>query len=206
MRGHFLFGGVFWGLVLIFFGIGIIAKYILIINIPLYQLFVSLLLIYIGLRIILGGFWHFSFGHAIYGHRSLKYNPDEKNNEFNISFGDGIIDLSEVSIKDENVDIRINTFFGGGCVILNPEIPAQVKVSSSFGAATFPDGNSASFGNTYYKTPGFNKDNKYMDISVNLSFGGLRFVNSKEDIDNYCDWRKEWRHERKKWRHRHHRW
>ncbi len=203
MRINFLFSRVFWGIVLIFFGIGVMLKIVLNIDIPLNQIFFSLLLIFIGIQIIFGGFRPWNFDHTIH---SFHYNQSDNNNEFNISFGSGVIDLSDVSLSDGNADIRINTFFGGGCVVLNPDIPAQVKVTSTFGGATFPDGNSVSFGESYYKTPGFNKDNKFLNINVNIAFGGLRFVNSKDDIDKYCDWRKEWRHERRKWRHHHHRW
>ncbi len=202
MRSGFIFSGFFWGLLLIFFGVCVLLKAFLNIDIPLLQLFLSFLFIYIGLRIIFGGFfWRGHFGPSHIGHQTLYYDPESKNNEFSISFGSGLIDLSNVSLEKETVDIKVSSSFSGCCVLLNPDSPAIIKVNSSFGGATFPDGNCLSFGNTTYKTKNFSKDSNHLSIEASVSFGSLRFVTSKDDADSFCNMDgRDWKSEKRYWR------
>ena len=144
----FLCSGLFWGSILILFGISVILKAMFHIHIPLFRLLFALILIYLGIRVLVGGAWCRSHCSTVMFSESSSMAADDKG-EYSIIFGRGVIDTGAVPASDKV--IRINTIFGASVVKVPKNVPTIVKVDAAFSSVKLPDGNIASFGTYIYK-------------------------------------------------------
>lgn len=170
----FLWNGIFWGVVLVIFGISFILKAVFHIDIPIFRLFVAFIFIYIGVKIIIGDRIIKSKAtekEVIFSEGEFKYDR-EKFKEYNIIFGSGKIDLSDIGELDENKLIRVNTIFGGGSLIIKKNAPFRLKTSVAFGGISFPEGEAIYFGEKELKQG--EKSTYYLDIELNVVFGGFK--------------------------------
>lgn len=175
MRTCFIFSGVFWGAILILLGISIILRSLLHINIPVFQLLIAFFFIYIGISILSRGFYYKKSPKTIvFEEREVEGKPHEK---YDVIFGRGEIDLSKVSLEKGNVRVSVNTVFGSGVIRLNPQIPAEIIVSSVFAEAKFPDGNSIFMGRYIYRTKEFKKEENHLIVDADVVFGALEIKN-----------------------------
>lgn len=176
MKMGFIFSQVFWGIFLILLGISFIFKVLFHLDIPVFRLFVSFILIYMGLRVLTGGFGcERNSRNMFFNDYQFKVNTD---GEYNIIFGRGVVDLTSYQ-ADANTRIKINTIFGSGLVKLDPAQPLKIKVNSAFAGARMPDGNMISFGEYTYQTPAVKEDQPYGKMEVNVVFGELQLTESR---------------------------
>lgn len=172
----FIFSQVFWGLFLILLGVSFILKVLFHLDIPVFRLFVSFILIYMGLRVLTGGFaCERNSRNMIFNDHQIKVTAT---GEYNVIFGRGVIDLTDYSV-DTNTRIKINTIFGSGLVKLAPSQPLKIKVTSAFAGAKMPDGNMISFGEYSYQTPAVQENQPYGEMEINVVFGELELSESK---------------------------
>ena len=176
MKTMCLFSGFFWGVILIVIGILIIIRVFLKVNIPFIRILFSLLLIYIGVRILMGGFRLKSAGNTVVFSES-RIEVTELSNEYNIIFGKGDIDLSKASPEDKGRRVKINTIFGRGEVKINPEMPVKIEIDCAFAEAKTPDGNQTFLGKYIYKTEKYSDDVNYLFIEADVVFGSLEIFN-----------------------------
>ncbi len=170
----FLWNGIFWGVVLIIFGISVVLKSLFHIDIPIFRLFIAFIFIYIGIKIIMGDKILKSKTterDVLFSEAEFKYDQ-EKIKEYNIIFGSGKIDLTNIGELTEDKIIRINTIFGGGNLILKKNTPFRLKTSVAFGGISFPEGEAIYFGEKEVKTG--EKTQYHVDIILNVVFGGFR--------------------------------
>ncbi len=176
MKMGFIFSQVFWGLFLVLLGVSFILKVLFHLDIPVFRLFVSFLLIYMGLRVLTGGFGcERNSRNMIFNDYQFRVTAD---GEYNVIFGRGVVDLTGYQV-DANTRIKINTIFGSGLVKLDPAQPLKIKVNSAFAGAKMPDGNMISFGEYNYQTPAVKDDQPYGIMEVNVVFGELQMTESK---------------------------
>ena len=171
----FLFSSFFWGAVIILFGLSIILNAVFNIKIPVFSIIIALIFIYLGLKILAGSFGiKTSRNTVVFSSSEIK--SSNKNEEYNIIFGKGSIDLSEIELDDEFLDFEVNVVFGKGDVMIDPAKPFIVKVSSVFSSAHLPDGNVAAIGNNSYISPGYVKGQKYISVRADVVFGELNII------------------------------
>lgn len=171
----FLFSSFFWGAVIIIFGLSIILNAVFHIKIPVFSIIIALIFIYLGLKILFGSFGiKTSRNTVVFSTSDMKCR--NKNEEYNIIFGKGSIDLSEIELDDEHLDFEVNVVFGRGDVMIDPAKPFIVKVSSVFSGAHLPDGNVAAIGNNSYISPGYVKGQKYISVRADVVFGELNII------------------------------
>ncbi len=174
----FLFSSFFWGAVVILIGLSIILNAVFNIKIPVFSIIIALIFIYLGLKILFGSFGiKTSKNTVVFSSSDIK--SSNKNEEYNIIFGRGSIDLSEVELDDEFLDYEINVVFGKGDVVIDPTKPVIVKVSSVFSGAHLPDGNVAAIGNNSYVSPGYVKGERYISVRADVVFGELNIIEHK---------------------------
>lgn len=175
MRMGFIFTGVFWGVVLILIGLGVIINVVFGIKIPIFRTIFALFLIYLGVQMLTGiSFWNKSKKAAIFEEKKIEVTTTS--DKYDVVFGKGEIDLSGIELKDQNVRVDINTVFGGSVIKINPALPTKIIVSSAFGGAHLPDGNVVAFGQYTYKNESFKNAKKYLLINASVVFGGIEFV------------------------------
>lgn len=172
----FVFSEVFWGVFLIILGISIVIKVVFNINVPLVRILFSFFLIYLGIRILMGGFGvEKPKNMVLFDNQELK--PARAADNYNIVFGRGMIDLSNIPMGQGVTKIEVNTVFAEGIIKTNPAVPTVIIVNSVFAGARLPDGNVATFGKYTYKSAGFKEAPNYLEIEANVVFGGLQIVN-----------------------------
>lgn len=167
--------GMFWGVLLILLGISIILKVLFNITIPIFRIAFALLLIYLGVKILTGGFGiERKKNTVLFNDSKIEYT--ESSDEYNVLFGKGVVNLSNVSLEKKTVEVKVNTVFAEGTIRINPALPTKILVNSAFAGARMPDGNVISFGNYTYKTKSFKENENYLKIEANVVFGSLKVV------------------------------
>ena len=184
------FSGIFWGCLLILVGIAIVLKSLMHINLPLFQIGAAFILIWIGMKIILGGFGSNS---GVYGYRIYRFDPDNPDQTFRYSYGGVSIDLTEAKPDKDIIHVRIEGSFGAGMVLLNPDTPVRIRANASFGGVDFPDNGTQDAGSGEFRSDSYNKDKPYLDIEASQSFGAIRFVTTNKKFDGRKSYRKAWR-------------
>ena len=171
----FIFTGVFWGVVLILIGLGVIINVVFGIRIPIFRTIFALFLIYLGIQMLTGtSFWNKSKKAAVFEEKKIEVTT--ASDKYDVVFGKGEIDLSGIKLKDRNVRVDINTVFGGSVIKINPALPTKIMASSAFGGAHLPDGNVVAFGQYTYKNDSFKDAKIYLLINASVIFGGIKFV------------------------------
>lgn len=120
---------IIFGIFVILFGISIIINHVFKINIPLGKFLLGLFVIYLGFKILLGG-----FGidinvkgdkNAIFSKQDYAPNNLKTDNEYNAIFGSSAIDLSDTKIaENETVKMELNAVFGN----LEIKVPKDVNL------------------------------------------------------------------------------
>jgi predicted membrane protein len=173
--------GLFWGIVLILVGLSLIVKIVFNIDFSIMRILFAFLFIYLGIRIFIGKDFslfnnHQEGNNVIFSERSFKDVDDGK--EYNVIFGGGKYDLSEMTIPDSQVvRIKLNTIFGGSQVIVNPAIPIRIDSNTAFGGTKMPNGNTSAFGSLDYENDSAKVSKPRLIIETNTVFGGLQVKN-----------------------------
>lgn len=175
MKMGFIFTEVFWGVLLILLGAAIVIKVVFNINIPIIRLLLAFILIYLGIRLMIG--WGF---HKEQPNNTVLFNDNriEATNpaeEYNVIFGRGTIDLTKL-VPSNTAVAKVNVIFGGGLIRIDPSQPVRIEANSAFGEARMPDGNNVTFGNYIYKTPSYQEGKPALRIEANAVFGALEIV------------------------------
>jgi len=167
----FLFSGLFWGVVIILLGITVILKAVFHVDIPLFRIIFALCIIYFGLRVLVGGFHGGKERQTVvFGESRLSLTDDS---EYNVVFGKGSLDLSGVEPGDRSDAIEFTTVFGKGTLIVNPNVPMRIKVSSAFGGVRMPDGTNIAFGDYTYRSKAYKEGSPFLNIKAAVVFGNL---------------------------------
>jgi predicted membrane protein len=168
----------FWGAIIVLLGLSIILKAVFHINIPLVRIVFGILLIYWGIKMISGGFGkRWSSNDVIFNEGSARYDDDK--NDYNIIFGNGVVDLFKAETPAQKRKIDVNVVFGNGRLILNDSIPAKVKMTAVFGSAEAPDKSSNGFGESTFTTSTFSENAPYILIDATAVFGKLELESRK---------------------------
>lgn len=171
---NFLFSGLFWGLILVLIGISVIIKAVFKIDIPIVRLIFALILIYFGLKMLLGGFRIGTERTIIFQEAELKAGA--RDSEYNIIFGSGEINISDLKLEDRIIRIEADIIFGSGKVLLPAGIPVIVKTSTVFGQCRLPDAQTSAFGDRTYRSPGIDTSQPYLILELDVVFGSAEII------------------------------
>ncbi len=166
---------LFWGLLLIILGLSLVFRIVFNIDFPLLKIILAFVFIFLGLRLLFGSFGMSRFKSdehdVVFGEK--KYRSFENNKEYNVVFGKGIYDFRDFKLDGNIKRVRLNTVFGGSEIRLPGDLPVRMRVEAAFAGANLPNGNSAVFGSTYYESPGMDPNSPYLDLKVDVVFGGV---------------------------------
>ncbi len=171
----FMFGSVFWGVVLILAGVSIVLKAVFHIYIPVFRIVVAGIIIYFGVRLLLGNHAGYSDAETIV-FRDAKFKPGTMQDDYSVIFGKGTVDLRELSLEDESIHIEVSVIFGSADVLIDPEMPLKIESSTVFGDTNFPRGSSSPFGDSVYRSPNYSKNEPHVTLETNAIFGGIRIL------------------------------
>ena len=168
MRGS---QGLFWGIFLIGIGILMIIKYQFKLNISMPRIVFGVLLLALGISMLLGGPGLKTQSNIIFSEGNVQAVKPEK--EYNVIFGNLVIDLATISRDELGESIKINTVFGNTLVKIDPNTPTLIKVTSAFGSGSTPDGSTIVFGDHTQK---IGEGDQVLTIEANVVFGKIDFI------------------------------
>ena len=167
--------GLFWGIVLMLIGLGIVIRIVFNVDLPIFKLLVAFFFIWLGLRIMLGdrGMLHFraTKNDVVFNENSFNEINNE-NKEYNVIFGKAIYDFRELEVKGKT-KIHLNAIFGGAEIKLKKGAAYRIVTESVFGGIKLPNGNTSVFGTTHYQSDNFNPDSAHLFIKAEVVFGGI---------------------------------
>ncbi|MDI3503199.1 MAG: hypothetical protein PWP64_135 [Candidatus Cloacimonadota bacterium] len=168
MRMNFFFSNIFWGTLLVLWGVSLILKTFNI-HLPLAKIFLAVIIIMFGIKLLIGtGSSHVSRSKA-----SRKSDIRVNNSgEYNMIFSSGKIDLTDLDQYAH--DIEINVIFGSAKVILPAHLNYDIEPSTIFGATVLPNKHQYGFGDSHYHrgtNPG-----ESTHIESSCIFGRIDFV------------------------------
>lgn len=167
---NFLFGGLFWGALLILIGLSMIAKAVFKIDIPVVRLIFAVIIIYWGLQMLFGtSFSRKTENSVIFDNADFKHVTVGK--EYNVIFGRSVIDLRDIELTEGKSKIEINVIFGNGLIYINPDLPMKIIVSTVFADSKLPKGHVSFFGDHVYKTPAYVEGEDYLKVELDVIFG-----------------------------------
>lgn len=169
------FSSYFWGLLFIVVGLAFIIKYAFHVeNLPIFRVVVGFILIYCGISVIVGGFSITSKNNIVFNNDNI--HIESKEDEYNILFSKGSVDLSDIQLQGKNRNIKVHTVFAKGTVIVNPNVPAVIKVSSVFASASIPNNTTISFGDYTYRTRAYKDGEPYLKLEADVVFGQVDII------------------------------
>jgi predicted membrane protein len=169
--------GLFWGLLLVVVGLGIIINIVFGVHIPILKTLLALFLIFLGVKLLLGNWWspwcfHGGKNEILLHERTITSLPGE-HNEFDIVFGKGTFDLRNLSLNAPVTTLNVDTVFGGTEILLTKGTPVKIDADVAFGGATLPDQETGGFGRFTYQSENFKPAEKYLYIKASAVFGGV---------------------------------
>jgi len=130
MRMNFLFGNAFWGILLLLWGMSLILKEFGV-NLPLVKVFIAVLIIMFGIRLLVGGFH--KPRHT--GIRSKTVTTSGKV-EYTTVFAAQDIDLTD--LKPDSPPLEITAVFGSAYVELPNDLEFEFEPTAVLGATVIP--------------------------------------------------------------------
>lgn len=174
----FISTGVFWGVVIILFGLSILLREVFHVNIPFVKILFGLILIYWGVRMITGGFGkNRNSNSSVLGDSEMQY--DSRHDDYDIVFGSGTVDLFKMETPVKNRKIEVSVVFGNGTVIINDSIPMKIEMNSVFGSSVIEDKRFNALGKTYNTTSAYVEGQPYVLLETNSVFGRLTIQSKK---------------------------
>ncbi len=166
---------LFWGLLLIILGLSLVFKIVFNLDFPLLKIIIAFVFIYIGLKLLFGNFGivHIKGGEAdvIFGEK--RFEDIRPGKEYNVVFGKGVFDFRDFDLEGRTQKVRMNTVFGSSEIRLPEDLPVRIRLDAAFAGANLPNGNTAVFGNTYYESPGLDTRSPFLDLKIDVVFGGV---------------------------------
>jgi len=167
---------IFWGALLIVIGIALVIKVVFNIDFPVFKIIVAFLFVYIGIRILFGSFGMSQFktgpNDTLFGERY--FNSPYEHGEYNVVFGKGVFDFTDVDLTKGTKEVKLGTVFGGTIIKIDPEMPVKIVADAVFAGAELPDGNTAVFGTSSYISDSYVSDSAHLFIKLDVVFGGVQ--------------------------------
>jgi predicted membrane protein len=176
MKMGFINSGAFWGIIIILIGVSMVLRYVFNIHFPLFRIVIACLLIFWGLRMLMGSFGnsrYYNYNSTIFS--NSRHHYDRSDNSYNVVFGRGELDLRNVKV-DKNQKIQVNSVFGSYTIRIDDSIPVKIISNVAFGNIQTPDDRDNAFGKYTYRSSNLNEDSPYILIDANVVFGDLKVL------------------------------
>jgi predicted membrane protein len=172
MKMGFINSGAFWGIIIILIGVSMVMRYVFNIHFPIFRIVFAFLLIFWGVRMLMGSFGISGFQNSVV-FSEANYKFDGKTDEYSVVFGKGVLDLRN-TVVDKNQKIRVNSVFGSYIIRINDSIPVMIISNVAFGSIQTPDDNDSSFGKYTFRSSNYNENSPHITVDANVVFGSLK--------------------------------
>ncbi len=170
--------GVLLGLLIVLVGVSIVLDVLFHIHIPVIRSAFAVLLIYLGVRVLIGAWAPVSRpaseGSTFMSQRLFNPTIASDRMRYDVVFGESIVDLTGLPERPEPTQVEVNAVFGSAVVKIDPSQAIDIQGSSVFGEARMPDQTLAAFGEIHYRPPGQRDASPRIRVKVNAVFGSVR--------------------------------
>lgn len=168
----FIFSGLFWGVMLVLFGISMILRAVFNLDIPIFRIIFALIIIYFGVKLLLGRqAFKNETNYSMF--RSSNVTMKESGGEYDVIFGQSNIDLSDIDVSESSKKVSVDVVFGSGHLLIDPEIPTKLNISTVFADCKLPHRSINFFGDSNYKTPAYVEGENYLLLNIDVVFGNV---------------------------------
>ena len=170
--------GLFWGAFLVLLGVSLVIKVVFNVDFPLVKIAIGAFFIFLGVKVLFGKVLipEGKVGPHDTVFTEKVYNNPEKGKEYNVVFGKGVYDFTNVDLSHGDFHAKVGTVFGGSVIKIDENMPVRIDADAVFAGAELPDGNTAVFGSSHYRTDSYNPDSAALIIKVDVVFGGVQVV------------------------------
>ena len=176
----FLFSGLFWGVMLVLFGISMILKAMFHFDIPIFRIIFALIIIYFGVKLLLGR--HAFKGDNNYSmFRSSDVTMSEDGGEYDVIFRQSNIDLSNIDISESSKKVEVNVVFGSGNLLIDPAKPMKLNISTVFADCKLPHRSINFFGDSNYTTSSYVEGENYILLNIDVVFGNAIVIEKGQE-------------------------
>ena len=176
----FLFGGLFWGVMLVLFGVSMILRAVFNLDIPIFRIIFALIIIYFGIKLLVGR-QAFKSEKNFSMFRSSTVTMKESGGEYDVIFGQSNIDLTNIDISESSKKVSVDVVFGSANLLIDPNVPMKLKVSTVFADCKLPNRNINFFGDSNYKTPAFVEGENYLLLNIDVVFGSVTITEKGQE-------------------------
>ena len=120
----------FWGIFLVSSGLFLILKHYFNWNIPTARILIGLFLVSLGLSLLIGGAGYRTQANIVLNEGRL--DIDARSKDYNVVFGQGVLDFSDAELDKLDKKIELNTVFGSTRVVLPKNAAVSIKANSVF--------------------------------------------------------------------------
>ena len=99
-----------------------------------------------------------------------RLNIGARAKDYNIVFGQAVLDFSDVSLEELDKKIELNTVFGSAEIVLPKDAAVEIK-AIAFSSTRLPDGTNLSFGDRTYLSDPQGKGQADFTLEINTVFG-----------------------------------
>ena len=169
---------VFWGSLLILLGIILVIKVVFNVDFPVIKVLVAAFFVFLGIRILFGSFGMFQIktgpNDVLFSERHYHAPFDQP--EYNVVFGKGVFDFTNVDLSEGSKNVKIGTVFAGTVIKISKDMPVEIAADAVFAGAELPGGNTAVFGSATYVTDNYQSDSTHLRIKLDVVFGGVQVI------------------------------
>jgi hypothetical protein len=170
---NIIFRETYWGALIILAGVLLIIRNVFKVDLPVMGIIFPIFIITLGVSLLSG----FRGGTERHG-KNILFSDDQfdavnSDEHYSVVFGKGSYDLRTLKPVDKDINVDISCAFGGVEILINPNIPMKIKVSSAFGGGQMPDGRTVAFGERVYKSPAYHDGSPSVNVKASVAFGGI---------------------------------
>lgn len=175
----------YWGGLLILGGFLLLINQFYDIEIPVFQILLSVLLISAGIELLISHQKNSSGMQdpvddysreqtTLFSSGESSVNDNSFPRQFNIIFGSRVLHLENLDLSKGDVFIQVNSIFSDCQVFIPQEINFSFNQNAVFGSTRSPGGGNTSFGQKTTRSKGFTKEKSTLHLEGNAIFGSIR--------------------------------
>jgi hypothetical protein len=100
----------------------------------------------------------------------------ELHNKYDFTFSNAVLDCTELPVPLQDKNIKIDVTFSKCVIKINPDVPAIIRIDTSFSNVRLPSNNSITFGEESYATRGYRRGLPCYYIQLDVSFSDVNII------------------------------
>lgn len=176
----FIFSSLFWGVMLLLLGASMILRAVFNLDIPVFRIIFALVIIYFGVKLLIGRHaFKSSDNYTMFRNTSSKIS--DLGEDYSIIFGKSNIDLTQVDLSTSVQKTSVDIIFGSANILIDPDIPMKINISTIFADCKLPQRNINFFGDSEYKTPSYVAGENFLELNIDVIFGNAVVIAKVSD-------------------------